>query len=40
MIYMGSKRKIKKYILPIIQKSIEENNINTYIEPFVGGGQT
>lgn len=34
---MGSKNRITKYIVPIIQKYIDENNIQTYIEPFVGG---
>ena len=34
---MGSKSKIKKDILPILQKIIDDNNISTYIEPFVGG---
>lgn len=37
MKYMGSKSKIKKYICPIIQQYIDCNNIDTYIEPFVGG---
>lgn len=37
MKYMGSKSRIKKYVVPILQKIIEENNIDTYIEPFVGG---
>lgn len=37
MKYMGSKARIKKDIVPIIQKYIDENNIKTYIEPFVGG---
>jgi DNA adenine methylase len=34
---MGSKSKITQFIVPIIQRYIDENNINTYIEPFVGG---
>lgn len=37
MKYMGSKSRIAKYIVPILQKYIDENGINTYIEPFVGG---
>lgn len=37
MKYMGSKSRIAKYIVPIIQKCIDDNNITTYIEPFVGG---
>lgn len=34
---MGSKSKITKYIVPILQKEIDDNHINLYIEPFVGG---
>ena len=34
---MGSKSRIKKQILPILQGIIDDNNITTYIEPFVGG---
>lgn len=34
---MGSKSRIAKDIVPIIQKYIDDNNIDTYIEPFVGG---
>lgn len=37
MVYMGSKAKYAKYIVPILQKCIDENKINTYIECFVGG---
>lgn len=37
MVYQGSKAKIRKHILPILQKCIDENHIDTYIEPFVGG---
>lgn len=37
MVYMGSKSKFAKYIVPILQKTIDENNIDTYIECFVGG---
>lgn len=39
MVYQGSKSRIKKYILPIIQNCIYKNNVDTYIEPFVGGGE-
>lgn len=35
--YMGSKSRIAKYIVPILQKEIDDNNINTYIEAFCGG---
>lgn len=34
---MGSKSRIAKYIVPIIQQCIDDNNITRYIEPFVGG---
>ena len=37
MVYMGSKSKYAKYIVPILQKTIDDNNISTYIECFVGG---
>ena len=37
MKYMGSKSRIKKHIVPIIQELIDKNEIKTYIEPFVGG---
>ena len=34
MKYMGSKSRIKKDIVPILQKIIDDNNITYYIEPF------
>ena len=34
---MGSKSRIAKYIVPIIQKYIDDNNVKIYWEPFVGG---
>ena len=37
MKYMGSKSRIKKYVVPFLQKLIDENEIEVYIEPFVGG---
>lgn len=37
MVYMGSKAKYAKYIVPILQKAIDDNNVDTYIECFVGG---
>lgn len=38
MVYMGSKSRIAKHIIPIIQSYIDKNPTNTvYIEPFVGG---
>lgn len=33
---MGSKARIAKHIVPILQDCIDRNNITTYIEPFVG----
>lgn len=37
MVYMGSKSRIAKEIVPIIQSYIDNNNIHNYLEPFVGG---
>lgn len=37
MKYMGSKSRIAKHIVPIIQKYIDETNCKYYLEPFVGG---
>ena len=37
MKYMGSKSRIAKHIIPIIQKYIDDNHITKYWEPFVGG---
>ena len=37
MKYMGSKAKIAKYIVPIIQSKIEETGSRIYFEPFAGG---
>lgn len=37
MVYMGSKAKYSGHIVPIIQKCITDNNVDTYIEYFVGG---
>ena len=37
MIYQGSKERISKNLLPFIQSCIDQNSIETYIEPFVGG---
>ena len=36
MKYMGSKARIAKYILPIIQERLSNYNIHTYIELFSG----
>lgn len=38
MKYVGSKNKIAKHIVPILQSLIDKNHIEVYIEPFVGGG--
>lgn len=35
MVYVGSKRRIKKEIIPIIEMHVFE--YDTYVEPFVGG---
>lgn len=37
MVYMGSKRQYCKYIVPIIQKYINENYVTTFIDCFCGG---
>lgn len=37
MKYMGSKSRISKYILPIIQQRLQDYNLHTYVEPFCGG---
>lgn len=37
MKYQGSKSRITKYIIPILQKCIDDNNLTYYCEPFVGG---
>jgi DNA adenine methylase len=37
MKYMGSKRRIAKFILPIMIKEATAKGISTWVEPFVGG---
>lgn len=37
MKYMGSKAKVARYIVPIIQEQIERSGCETYLEPFCGG---
>ena len=37
MKYMGSKRRIAKYILPIMLEEAHRKGITTWVEPFVGG---
>lgn len=34
---MGSKSRVAKHIVPILQRCIDKNHITTYIEPFSGG---
>lgn len=38
MVYMGSKNRIAKHLLPIMLKEMEEKGLTTWVEPFVGGG--
>lgn len=38
MVYMGGKKKLAKFICPILQKELDTNRYESYIEPFVGGG--
>lgn len=37
MVYMGSKNRISKFILPIMIKEANGKGITTWVEPFVGG---
>jgi len=37
MVYMGSKARYAKYIVPILQDCIDKNNVEEYCECFVGG---
>lgn len=37
MKYMGSKSRIKKYIVPILQDIINNNKIDTFVDLFCGG---
>ena len=37
MKYVGSKSRIAKHIVPIIQSYIDDTNANFYLEPFIGG---
>lgn len=34
MKYMGSKSRVAKYIVPMLQQCIDDNSVTTYIEPF------
>jgi len=38
MKFVGSKNRISKYIAPILQKCLDNNNAAGYYEPFFGGG--
>ena len=38
MVYLGGKKKIAKFIYPIIQKELDSGEYDAYIEPFGGGG--
>lgn len=37
MKYMGSKSRVKKSIIPILQNIIDKNNINVFLDLFCGG---
>ena len=37
MKYIGSKRRLKKSIIPILQKAIDDTHAAVYLEPFGGG---
>lgn len=37
MKYMGSKARLAKSLVPIIQRYVDESRFNTYYEPFCGG---
>lgn len=37
MVYLGSKRKLQKYLLPIINNYIKENHITDFYDVFCGG---
>lgn len=37
MVYLGSKNNIAKYIIPIINEYIKNNNLEIFIDGFVGG---
>ena len=39
MKFVGSKSRVAKYIVPIIQDYINKTNAKVYIEPFTGGGK-
>ena len=37
MVYLGSKKRLAKDIVPILQQEIEYNHIDTFIDCFCGG---
>lgn len=37
MKFVGSKARIAKHIVPIIQRYLDTNKYRLYVEPFVGG---
>ena len=37
MIYQGSKARLAKFIVPILQDCIDKHEVLAYVEPFVGG---
>lgn len=37
MVYLGSKARLAKYIIPILNDLIKKNNIKIFIDGFVGG---
>lgn len=37
MIYQGSKAKLRKYIVPVLQDCIDRHGVTEYVEPFVVG---
>lgn len=37
MKYMGSKSRVKKYLIPIMQNIIDKNNIKIFVDLFCGG---
>lgn len=39
MVYVGGKKKLAKFICPILQEELNNKNYDYYIEPFAGGGQ-
>ena len=38
MTFQGSKNRYSQFICPILQKCIDENHIDIFYDPFVGGG--